>query len=105
MIRPLHDWLVVALDELPEKQGSIVLVHGGRVRTGTVLEVGPGKKDGADYLPPDVSVGDKIAFFRENLEHKQGRTLLTYLEEGKALLRAADVLFVILPGGPTELYG
>lgn len=105
MIRPLHDWLVVAMDPLPESHGSILLVHGGRVRTGTVLRTGPGKKAADTYAPLDVAVGDKVAFFRENLEHKQGRTLLTYTDENTALIRATDVLFVVLPGGPTQIHG
>ena len=106
-VRPLHDWMVVKLDPLPtETRGGLVLPQGSsgaeRVRTGTVLRVGPGKPFWSSKLkkelvnPVGVEPGERIAFFRENLEHQQGKQLvrvLQELEEDTGLIRAGDVLY------------
>ena len=105
MMRPLHDWLVVKLDKLPEKIGSIFVdgTAAERMRTATVLRVGPGK-----YLPGtsvrapiEVQAGDKVAFFREHLEHQQGkqitRALLSELDGDIGLIREPDVLYAWAP--------
>lgn len=108
-ITPLHDWILVSLDPLPEEsRGGIVLPQGTsgqeRVRTGTVLQMGPGRRFWSSSLeqemfqPTDVNVGDKIAFFRENLEHQQGKqvtSVVQSIEENTGLIRANDVLYVI----------
>ena len=101
-IRPLLDWLVVELDPLPtETAGGLFLVGSGaeRVRTGEVLRVGPGRwtSDGAQRVPVELQPGDRVAFFRENLEHQQGKQLTNVLQsvdERIGMLRASDVLYV-----------
>lgn len=99
MITPQHDWLLVRLDPLPTHSGLIQLLHGGRVRTGTVQKVGPGKRLKSGLrVPLDVASGEKIAFYRENLEHQQGKELTRItmeLDAHTALLRESDVLFVL----------
>lgn len=101
-LRPLLDWIVVQLDPIPTHEGSILLVHGARVRTARVRAVGPGRKlSNGQTAPPDVHPGDKVAFFREHLEHQQGKTLMHTLEdlgENIGLIREPDVLFVIPEG-------
>ena len=104
-VRPLHDWLVVRLDPLPEKtRGGIILPTDVemRQRTGTVLRIGPGRRRWSDVLereylvPNDLEPGEKVVFFREHLEHQQGKALvgvMQELEEGTGLLRVDDVLW------------
>jgi co-chaperonin GroES (HSP10) len=101
-LRPLGDGILVRLDPLPEKQGLLFIPGGSRVRTGEVLEVGPGRptKSGA-RRPLGLEVGERIAFFREHFEHRPGKELvrsLAELEEDLGLLHVADVLFVLPPG-------
>jgi co-chaperonin GroES (HSP10) len=96
-LQPLNDWLLVKMDKLVDR-GPLVSLHGPRVRTGTVVSVGPGRKSrrtGA-HLPVGLEVGERIAFFREHLEHKQGKALvgaLTEVGENLGLLRIDDVMF------------
>lgn len=117
--RPLLDTVVVKLDPVPEKEGSIILVHGPRQYTGTVLQVGPGAwvkrtKDVGNphraqtwetfFAPTEIKPGDKVTFFRENLEHQSGKktneTLKAAvdLEDDVCLIRERDVLFYSRPG-------
>ncbi len=103
MIRPLNDWMVVKMDPIPEKVGLLFTVHGDRVRTGTIVSVGPGacNPSTGKRIPLGVEKGEKIAFFRENFEHQQGKQLVATLKDlgnDLGMLRAADVLFVIAPG-------
>jgi len=96
-VRPLHDWILVKLDPLPEEQkvGSIFVPDSGaeRVRTALVVDIGPGRKnENGDRIPIFVQRQTKVAFFREHLEHQQGKQLLQRLEEGYGLIRAMDVL-------------
>jgi len=110
MIRPIGDRILVRLDPIPERSGSIITLAGDamRVRTGVVLRVGPGRyaAKSATPTPVDVSAGERIAFFREHLEHKQGKQvtqILSELEENTGLLREADVLFAIPEGAEVRV--
>lgn len=103
-IRPLNDWLLVKLDPIPEKVGSLFMTGGSaeRIRTGTVLRAGPGRyvKGTSTRTPIGVEQGERVAFFRENLEHKQGKEILrvlSELDEDTGLLRAGDILYAGTP--------
>jgi co-chaperonin GroES (HSP10) len=97
MLSPLNDWVLVKLDPIEKKVANLFLVHGRRVRTATVISVGKGRVDEKKILQPvDLKPGERVAFFREHLEHKQGKLLIENLEdfgEDLGLLRAMDVLF------------
>jgi co-chaperonin GroES (HSP10) len=107
-VQPLHDWIVVKLDDIRETtaSGLLHLPQGAgaeRVRTGTVLRVGPGKrhwnrKEKREILVPvAVGPGAKVAFWRENLEHQQGKqmsAIIQELEPGTGMIREADILYV-----------
>lgn len=100
-LRPLGDGILVRMDPLPEKQGLLFVPGGTRVRTGEVLEVGPGRpnKRGA-RRPLGLEVGERIAFFREHFEHRPGKELahrLAELGDDLGLLHVEDVLFVLPP--------
>lgn len=103
--RPFHDWLVVKLDPIPEKIGSIFIDGSAaeRLRTATVVSVGPGVylKMTAKRRPVAVIPGEKVAFFREHLEHQQGkqvvRVLLSELGDDIGLIRETDVLYAWTP--------
>jgi co-chaperonin GroES (HSP10) len=106
MIRPLHDWLLVKLEPLAEMRGSLFVPNAIRVRKGTVLRVGPGRWQGAVRVAPALAPGDRIAFFREHLEHQQGKQLVATLREldgDLGLLRVPDVLFVLSDKEDVEL--
>lgn len=105
-LRPLHDWLVVKLDPIPDKIGSIFIDGSAaeRARTATVLAVGPGRYlswENARRIPVAILVGDKVTFFREHLEHQQGkqlvRTLFSELGDSIGLIREPDVLYACTP--------
>ncbi len=107
--RPIKDWVLVKLDPIPKYSHGIELVHGGRVRTATVISTGPGKENEEGILQPiQVSKGEKIAFFREHLEHQQGKNLTSKLEDlgdGLGLLREMDILFIIPDGSEVMVTG
>lgn len=101
-LRPTGDGVLVRMDPIPEKQGLVFLPAGGRVRTGEVLAVGPGRrtKQGT-VIPMDLEKGERIAFYRENFEHLQGKMIVRKLAElgdDLGLLSARDILFAIPPG-------
>lgn len=104
-VRPLNDWVLLQLDPLPEEQkvGSIFVPDSGaeRVRTARVVSVGPGRRNPktGERIPFFVVPGMKVAFFREHLEHQQGRQILARLEDGYGLIRAMDVLGEVVDGG------
>ncbi len=99
MLRLLHDWILIELDPIIEREGALFLLHGQAVRTATVQRVGPGRAlpTGA-RSPVGVVPGDRIAFRREHLEHKPGKQLLAVLQdlgENLGLLREPDILYVM----------
>lgn len=114
-VRPLLDWLVVQLDPLPEKQGSIFLPTKGRVYTGKVIAAGPGRRvKKTDVLVPNpVKAGDTICFFRENFEHRPGKKVQEVVDQyfddsPHGMIRATDVLGIIeglKPGEKVQVYG
>lgn len=84
------------MDPLPEKEGSIFLPNKGRVRTATVLRVGPGRPVGSRRVPVGVERGERVAFYREHLEHQQGKQIVAALRElgeDLGLIRGPDILF------------
>lgn len=104
MITPLSDWVLVELDPFDDKRaGSIILVSDSdqRVRTATVRAVGLGKKVEDHRVPVGVEVGEKVAFLRWHLEHKNGKQMSAALEgfgENLGLIRANDILFAYVAG-------
>lgn len=109
MVRPASDVIIVELEPGRKMSGLLHLVSEDRVRIGKVLAVGPGRwasdqrfrhrnKPGkalAVRVPVGVEPGDRVAFFVENLQHKQGRQLMQVLENNQAMIRADDVLVVV----------
>lgn len=108
-IKLFNDWVLVDMEPIKQSRGSILLVHGERVRTGKVLAVGPGRyisKESGIRAPVGVATGERIAFFRENLEHKQGKTIMHLMEEvgeNIGLIRAPDILFVVEEEGDVDI--
>lgn len=104
--KPLNDWILIRMDPLPEKLGSIILPSKGHVRTASVLSVGCGaeisldhnKPEAKRFIPTDVKVGEKIAFLRWAVESQQGTQLASTFEElgaDIALIKERDILFVM----------
>jgi co-chaperonin GroES (HSP10) len=100
-VRPASNFVLVLMDPIQEDDGLIKLPHGNRVRTGLVKAAGPGRTDKRGRLMGlDVKAGDKVAFFREHLEHQQGKEIVRRLAElgdDWGLLREEDILFALTP--------
>lgn len=67
------------------------------VRTGVVVAHGPGKsfsKEGK-FVPIQVKVGERVAFFAGNMDTKQGKNLQAFVEDDEALLPESAILFVL----------
>lgn len=99
MIRPLHDWILLELDPVVDRQGSIILPHGAAERTGRVLRTGPGRTDKNGILQPvGVSAGEVVVFRREHLEHRPGQAVCQVLEDfgdNLGMIRAPDILYAM----------
>lgn len=100
-LRPLGDVVLVRLLPLATRAGGLHLPGSAapRVRFGRVLAVGPGAyaPGSAVRTSVGVAVGERVAFFREHLEHQTARAqsqVLHDLGEDLALLRGRDILYV-----------
>jgi len=105
MITPLSDWVLVELDPFEEKGPDSIILVGNvdaqKVRTATVRAVGRGKKVDDHRTPVGVEVGEKVAFLRWHLEHKNGKQMSAALEgfgENLGLIRSNDILFAYVAG-------
>ena len=103
MIRPLHDWLVIKLDQVPEKKEGIILVAARdqeRQYSGVIVRTGPGQwlpGTPSKRRPLGVGEGERVHFFRENFETIQGKEIariVSEVEPGMVMIRARDLLFV-----------
>jgi hypothetical protein len=109
----LADRLLVRLDPLPEKTGSLVLLRPRTVRTGVVLQRGPGRyvkfrqrqtQEYRDVLRPiDVQQGERVAFLIGSVDTKTGQAVTHYLQEDERVIREDDVLFAIPDGVDVEV--
>lgn len=69
MIKPLHDYLLIDIEERVEAQSSAGILLGSsqeemdKTHCATVLAVGPGRilQDGS-VVPPGISAGDRVLF-------------------------------------------
>jgi co-chaperonin GroES (HSP10) len=106
---PKNDWLLVRFKKGPDTVGTgpIIRPSGSHIWQGEVLAAGPGKLSSkGKRIPLDVKVGDRVAFFRENLEHQQGRqvqSILFDMGEDICLIQEDAVLFVINPGATVSV--
>lgn len=95
-LRPCHDGVLVKVDPFVPRPSSIIMLEPSNVRKGTVVRLGKDVRD--------LEVGERVAFFRWNQEHKQGRELTSRLKEigdDLVLLDFKDVLFALT--GEVEL--
>jgi co-chaperonin GroES (HSP10) len=102
-VRPLRDLLIVKMEELPKpKEGAFWVPPSEeeRVRTGHILETGPGRLSKKGKLIPMVAKpGMRIAFFRENFETQQGKQVagvLGQLDKDIGILQERDILWEIV---------
>lgn len=103
-LRLLSDWILVKCDPFQQKSSIIEMVtNESPVRTGTVLDVGPGRwlnEKKAVRVPIDVGPLARVAFLRWHQEHRPGKAVVHALadlsEELGAevcLIRQNDILF------------
>ena len=101
--RPLNDWALIKVEEVPKVSDIIVAPENmpRPIRKATVVKVGPGRhyRDGV-YIPCGVKPGDRIVFFAAVLDTKQGKTVIHSLPDGYSLVREVDILIVIDEGDP-----
>ncbi|MGH3354841.1 MAG: co-chaperone GroES [Nocardioidaceae bacterium] len=93
-IKPLEDRIVVKALEAEQTTASGLVIPDTakeKPQEGEVLAVGPGRfnENGAERIPLDVSVGDKVIY------SKYGGTEVKYDGEDYLILSARDVLAVI----------
>ena len=103
-LRPLHDHIVVELEPVKEfTRGGIIKVAPEPVRTGHVKAVGPGRLYMDKFIPTELKVGDRIAFFQAVTDTLQGKLLHWRLPDNTVLLRETDTLFVLPDGLDMEV--
>ncbi len=109
-LRPLHDGVVVELEPIKEfTRGDIIKVAPEPIRIGRVKAVGKGRHypglDGAKekFIPTELKVGERVAFFKAVTETRQGRALDLRLPDDHELIRETDALFVIPEGLDLEI--
>lgn len=97
MIKPLHDLILVELEEPEETYSntSIVRVGDEPVRIGKVLAAGPGRRYQDKFVPTELKVGDRVAFFIAATECGSGPQVNYQLGGNKRLIRENDVLVVV----------
>jgi len=97
-VRPLHDWILIELEEAKTKKGSIIIPDPDRapLRVGKVLRAGPGRlfPDNV-YRPVDVKPGDRVVFPMAVTECGSGKNITHTLDNGQRMIREPDVFFVI----------
>ena len=98
-LRPLRTYVLLRVDPFQQRSSTLALpTNESNVRTGTVLRVGSGRPPTSKRpaLPCELSPGDRVAFFRWEQEHKQGKQVQSVLNEvgdGLALVNERDILF------------
>ena len=109
MLRPLNDTVIVSVEPIPEKRGSVILLDKDKsFFTGLVLAVGPGKwarklaEDEVDRRQPmDIKVGDRVVFHAWHIELKNGQAISSAIEDHYpehdrvAILRPEDIHAVL----------
>jgi co-chaperonin GroES (HSP10) len=94
MIRPINDWILVKMDPVETRVGSIYVPDGVDHYKATVVSSGPGKELSTGVRQPTELVpGDRVVFSRAHGEHKQGKLLLQMLGSDHLLIKPSDVLF------------
>ncbi len=102
-LRPLQDCIVVKLEPVPRRESGIITVAPEPVRIGCVTAAGPGKRYPDKFVPTQVQVGDRVAFFKAVTETQQGERVGHHLDDETVLLRETDVLFVVQDGVDIEV--
>jgi len=105
------DHVHVRLDPRKERTSSGILIpetKAQEIRTGVILDVGPGKyvktrrRGTSEYRgvfrPMEARKGERVAFFIASVDTKSGQAVTHYLQEDERLLREDDILFVIEDG-------
>lgn len=84
-LRPLGEMVLVKCEPLEDETstGVLILKHFQRVRHGEVLAVGPGRRHAKTdaLIPTVIKPGQRVAFFRENMETLNGKQLSHVLYE------------------------
>jgi chaperonin GroES len=91
-IKPLEDRILVKTLEAEQTTASGLVIPDTakeKPQEGEVVAVGPGRFNGDERVPLDISVGDKVIY------SKYGGTEVKYGGEEYLILSARDVLAVI----------
>lgn len=116
LVRLFTDRVHVRLDPRKEKTSGGIVIPDNKeqvIRTGVVLDVGPGKyvktrkrgtQEYRDVLrPTEVQRGERVAFFIASVDTKTGKAVSHYLQEDERVIREDDILFVIPDGIDVEV--
>lgn len=88
-VRPMNDWVLVNMDPIETKIGSIFIPEGVDHRKATVSRVGP---EAEKY---GLMTGQRVVFNRAHGEHLQGKRIRLELGGDQLLIRALDILFIM----------
>lgn len=81
MVRPLRDYVLIAVERVRTQVGVIHRVGEPPIRTAVVLRRGPGRWQGKRYVPTTVQPGDRVALPTQHTRHQSGKTLTWHLNE------------------------
>jgi chaperonin GroES len=91
-IKPLGDRVVVKpADEEKKTVAGLIIPDSAKERPqeGEIVAVGSGRNDGANKIPLEVKVGDKVIF------SKYGGTEITYDDQDYLILSESDILAIV----------
>lgn len=99
-IKPHNDWVLIKMDpETDEMAGGLLVkpetAHETILRTGVVLDVGPGKYSakGDQRTPLDVEPGEGVVFVKFVADStKTAEALQHHLGPDEALIKVGDIL-------------
>lgn len=98
MLKALEDRVIIKIDKEKEEVTSSGLVLAMNKKddpnTGVVVDVGPGRVlQSGVVVPPDVAVGDKVAFNQlavQYLEHNHEEYVVVFSKDILAILEGTD---------------
>lgn len=94
----IGDKVLVQLEELPSKVGSILLPQGsytGKEAVATVLKVGTGISTRKGRVPLDLKEGDRVCVVRQHEKTDTQEMIQAVLGDGMLILPSSAILYVV----------
>lgn len=100
-VQAYGQWILIRMDALPEKSGSLFLPQGSFERwegLATVESVGKGIPTTRGWRPHDVKEGDRVIVARAHARTSTGEQIQETLGEGRLFVRWNDIMGVLEDG-------